>query len=292
VSNNYRKAGSSNTVRVLLSLLLTAGLAACANMPKSGTATEEKSAPAEAGKAAESTPVEAAAAAGNGGEVAAVGAETAKAAPKAPTIVESCKNEPYVGYEKQARESIAKGLAATQAKTYGVGFRDLDEHKRWTSIHDQLFAKVNKSCQVLSECAKQNPKDKATKCAGEAKTFSSWQKLAAQFAEKAKVVESTLPPIICSFEPNLDDPARCFHDLAANVDAVCDKAECKELSSCWREVGYLDAAIEQSKLSCGFVHAPLEKCRGYTEAKGRREKKFEHCKTLQGGLKITVMPAL
>jgi hypothetical protein len=219
--------------------------------------------------------------------------EEPKAEPaQAPAIVASCKDEPYVGYEQQARDSIAKGLTATEAAKFGVGFRDLQEHKKWTQIHSQLFTRVNQSCQVLSDCAKQNPKDKDTQCAEQASTFSAWQEMAAQFAEKAKQAETTQPPIICSFEPNLNDPQRCFHDLAANVDKVCSSEACKDLGNCWRGVGFLDAAIIQAEQACGFVHKALDDCRGYTEAKGRRVKKFEQCKALQAELKIEVMPAL
>ena len=173
-----------------------------------------------------------------------------------------------------------------------MGFRDLDEHKRWTSIHNQLFAKVNETCQAMSDCAKKNPKDKQEQCSAQAKTFGAWQKLAAQFAEKAKLSETTQPPIICSFKPNLNDPEQCFHDLAANVEAVCDTEACKELSNCWNGVGFLDAAIAQAERSCGFVHEPLDKCRGYIEAKGRRVKKFEQCQAMQGELNIEVISPL
>lgn len=296
-----RKMTFSNPARMTGLLLMALAMAACNTMPKKEapmegnaavTGTETAAAPAEAGAPSE-TPAADTPAPAEALPSAPAPAEMAAAVePTPPNIVESCKDEPYVKYEKQARESLAKGLAATEAGSYGVGFRDADEHKRWTAIHNQLFEKVNASCQTLSDCAKQNPKDKDAKCAAPAKTFAAWQELAAQFAEKAKLSETTQLPLICSFEPNLDDPSHCFHDLAANVDKACDKAECKELTSCWNGVGYLDTAIAQAERSCGFVHESLDKCRGYIEAKGRREKKFAQCKELQGKLTITVIPVL
>lgn len=289
MKNQKLKASSASALRVMLLLLLAVGLLACETMPKSETATETKQAATESAAA----PAEAPASEASGSEApAATSAEPAAEEAKIPAIAESCKDEPYVGYEKQALDSMAKGLAATEAGSYGVGFRDRDEHKKWTEIHNQLFAKVNESCQALSDCAKQNPKDKDAKCAGQAKTFEAWQTLAGKFADKAKLSETTQPPIICSFQPNLADPERCFLELASNVEAACDTQECKELSNCWRGVGFLDAAIQQSERTCAFAREPLDKCRGYVEAKERREKKFEQCKNLQGGMDITVMPAL
>jgi hypothetical protein len=288
------KATLSNTLRLMVLLLLGYALLACQTMPKQeGAEGEAKTATTGAEQMAESKQAEAASAGkADTKATAAASAESMVEEPKAPAIVESCKDEPYVGYEKQARASIAKGLAATQAGTYGVGFRDLGEHKKWTEIHNQLFTQVNKSCQALSECAKQNPKNKEAQCAEQAKNFNAWQEAAAQFVEKAKQSETTQPPMICSFEPNLDDPQRCFQQLAANIDKACDSGTCKTLSDCWRAVGFLDAAIAQAKRSCGFVHESLDKCRGYVEAKGRRAKKFEQCQSMQGEVNIAVMPVL
>jgi hypothetical protein len=274
------KATLSNTLRLVLLLLLGYALLACQTMPQQeGAEGEAKTATTEAEQMAESKQAEAVSAAAADTEaMAAASAEPMAEEPQAPAIVESCKDEPYVGYEKQARASIAKGLAATQAGTYGVGFRNLDEHKKWAEIHNQLFTQINKSCQALSECAKQNPKNKEAQCAEQAKTFNAWQEVAAQFVEKAKQSETTQPPMICSFEPNIDE--------------TCDNDACKALSDCWRGVGFLDAAIAQAKRSCGFVHESLDQCRGYVEAKGRRVKKFEQCQTMQDELNIAVMPSL
>ena len=287
---------TSPTLLRLLLLLFIISLVACESMPTSKGAKEEQATETKTAQLAESTPADTATAPSDANTTAAkpqTAMESAKAEqPKAPAIVASCKDEPYVGYEQQARDSITKGLAATEAGKFGVGFRDLDEHKKWTEIHTQLFTQVNQSCQALSECAKQNAKDKATQCADQAATFNAWQELAAQFVEKAKQAETTQPPIICSFEPNLDDPQHCFHDLANNVDKVCSTEACKDLGNCWRGVGFLDAAILQAEQACGFAHTALDDCRGYTEAKGRRVKKFEQCKAMQAELNISAIPPL
>ena len=221
---------------------------------------------------------------------------TQKPAPLAKTepvaIDVSCKNSPYSKYEKQARASIAKGLSATTASTYGVGFRNLDEHKRWSETHKALFTAVNQACITLSECAKQHPKDKTTQCANQAKQFDEWQSLAARFAEKAKQSETTQPPKICSFTANLDDPASCFHSLADNIDNTCTTSDCKETSDCWRSVGFLDGVIKQAASACVFVRTPLAECRGYVTATQRRKNKFERCVQMQKSLNTRIIPVL
>jgi hypothetical protein len=207
-------------------------------------------------------------------------------------IVESCQDEPYVDYEKQARESMAKGLAATMAKKYGVGFRDLKEHKEWGKTHNLLFTQVNAACRDLTQCAKQSPENRTEKCAKQANIFNEWQTLAARFTEYTKLTETTQPPRICSFTPNLKDLANCFHGLADNIDKACDTVACKETSDCWRGVGYLDIAIKQAEQSCGYVFKALPDCQGYTEASTRRVRKFERCMNMQGDLNITILPAM
>lgn len=282
--------------QLLLVMFLLAGLNACKTMPETKPAEGEKPVAAEEKSAGPAEPIDMAAA--DAGAEAMRETDTAGSSsepsskPQPPTIAASCKEEPYVGYEKQARDSMAKGLAALEAGKYGVGFRNQEEQQKWSDTHQQLFAQVNNACQTLHDCRKENAADKEAKCGEQAKVFLAWQDLAASFAEKAKQAETIQPPIICSFKPNLDDPQHCFHDLADNVDKACDSTACKELSNCWRGVGFLDAAIVQAKRSCGFVHEDLGKCRGYIEAKGRRESKFEQCKLLQGELNIHVIPAL
>jgi len=217
---------------------------------------------------------------------------TALAETEPVTMGISCKNLPYSEYEKQARASIAKGLSATTAGTYGVGFRNLDEHKKWNETHKALFTAVNQACIALSECTKQHPEDKTTQCANEARQFDEWQNLAADFAEKAKQSETTQPPKICSFTADLDDAARCFHALADNIDNTCNTSECKETSDCWRGIGFLDGAINQAASACTFVRTPLAECRGYVTATQRRKNKFERCAKMQEGLNTRIIPVL
>jgi len=207
-------------------------------------------------------------------------------------IVESCKNEPYGKYEKLARASMAKGLKATMEGKYGVGFRNVAEHKKWSSTHRQLFNRVNQACSVLSQCAKQHPKDKTTQCTEQASRFKQWQDMAKRFATSTKLSETTQPPKICSFTPDLGDPARCFHGLADNIDGQCDAANCKETSDCWRGIGFLDYAINQASSACGFVQKPLAECQGYVTATQRRVNKFKRCNTMQKKMAAVIFPAL
>lgn len=207
-------------------------------------------------------------------------------------IVESCKNEPYVKYEKQAMTSLEKGLAATKAGKFGVGFRKVDDYKRWKGIHEKLFKTVNESCNALKKCAGKNAKDKETKCAVEAYVFNEWQKKAEHFTIMAKAAETTEPDPICSVEPNLADDPKCFHGLADNFDKFCSAPECKEVSDCWRGVGFLDQAITQARQACGFVHQELSTCRGYLEATKRREDKFNRCMDMQKKINMPLFPEI
>ena len=217
-------------------------------------------------------------------------AEQAEVIP--PRIIASCKGGTYKKYEKQARTSIKKGHEATKAGKYGVGFRDLKEHKRWSGIHEKLFQKVNAACAALSKCVKQHPKEKATRCAKQAAVFDEWQAMSGRFAKKAKMVETTQPDKICSFNPNLADDPQCFHGLADNIDKVCNTAACKDVSNCWRGIGFLDSASKQAAQSCGFVFKKLSDCRGYIEVTDRRVKKFKRCNDMQGALKFVRFPSL
>ena len=207
-------------------------------------------------------------------------------------VVVSCKNEPYVKYEKASLASMKKGLAATKEKVYGVGFRSVDEYKRWSDIHDKLFAKVNESCATLKQCVKENPKDKNKKCANDTSVFNEWQDMAKRFTARIKMVETTQLDEICSFEPNLSDAPQCFHTLGDNVDKVCTSAQCKDLGNCWRDVGYLDDAMTQAEQACQFVKKALSDCGAYTLAKSRREKKFAACQELQSEVDIVRFPPL
>lgn len=304
--NNYRIKSKINKslnnpfvyiLKITIILLFSTILFACASSPdsESGETNAGDTTTTTSGTASDSAATDTAPAAS---EEATQAAATPAAPPvepeeaKPPKIVESCKDEPYSKYEKQSRDSMAKGLAATKADTFGVGFRDVAEHNKWSKIHTSLFKSVNDACAELANCAKQHKKDKDTECVEQAKTFATWQKLSKSFAEKAKSVETTQPPIICSLEPNLSDPANCFHGLAESITKVCDSDECKEVSDCWRGVGFLDGAIIQATQACGFVHQKLENCRGYTEATKRRKDKFAQCSEMQGRLNITIFPVL
>lgn len=284
-------------IYITLGVFLAASLFACASSPESGDTPASTDTSAASSETASESASATADATATGSPAAAAAAQPVEPAvePEAtvpPRIVESCKDEPYIKYETQARESIAKGLAATKEGKFGVGFRNVNEHNAWSKIHNELFKQVNDACGVLSECAKTHKENKDTECVEQAKTFDEWQKLAKDFAEKAKTAETTQPPKICSLTPNLDDPARCFHGLAENIDKACDSEACKEASDCWRGVGFLDAAIIQAEQACGFVHQKLSDCRGYTEATARRKNKFAQCEDLQGRLVITIFPVL
>jgi len=297
---------NNKIIKIIFLMAVIAGLSACASTPDSAVpADSATSTPADSGtsEAPQATggetaaaPTEAPAVAESTTTAAASSEPTTPAVePEAampPRIVESCKDEAYTKYEQQSRESIQKGLDATKEGKYGVGFRDVEEHNKWSKIHNSLFKSVNDACGVLAECAKNHKKDKGTECVAQAKAFDEWQKLAKSFAEQAKTAETVQPPKICSQTPDLSDPARCFHSLADNIDKACNTDECKEASNCWRGVGFLDTAIIQATTSCGFVHQKLSDCRGYIEATSRRETKFNQCKDLQGGLNITVLPVL
>lgn len=288
------------TLRTTGVLFAVLGLYACAATPTTSADTEEtaklESASADTEKSATASSAESEAKPEE--EVAFVPPEPAAAPAEQPVetkavrIDVSCKNEPYSKYEKQSRASIAKGLSATTAGTFGVGFRDIKEHKKWSETHGKLFTAVNNACTALSQCAKEHPKDKTKQCAQQAEHFSQWQTLAKQFAEKAKQSETTQPPKICSFTPSLEDAGQCFHDLADNVDKACSSEACKETSACWRSVGFLDIAINQAESACRFAHQDLSECRGYQTTTQRRKNKFQQCQDLHKSLNVTVLPVL
>ena len=280
---------------ILMSALLVlaaSGLSACATTEQTPSAASGTTTPHTSDSAKPTTKTNQAA---DEVEYIAPIAETSPepvAKPEPVRIVETCKNEPFSKYEKQARASMAKGLAALQEGKYGVGFRNVAEHKIWSNTHNKLFKSVNNACDALSQCAKQHPKDKTKKCANQASQFKQWQDTAKRFAENAKQSETVQPPKICSFEPNLKDAASCFHGLGDNIDKVCNTPECKEASDCWRGIGFLDYAINQASSACNFVRTPLAECRGYVTATKRRENKFKRCNAMQEQLNITVLPVL
>jgi len=207
-------------------------------------------------------------------------------------VVESCKKEPYIKYEVQARESIKKGWEATKAEKFGVGFRDADEYKKWSTTHNVVFKKVSTACEELSKCAKKNNKERHKKCEQQAKRYSNWQKTAESFTKKIKLAETQQPAKLCSINPSDDDLSYCYEKIANNIDKVCNSEQCREVSLCWRGIAFLDGAIRQAEQSCGFVHQDLKKCTAYTESTGRRKAEFKSCESLYGGLNIEVQPVL
>jgi len=279
-------------VLVLLIALVLFGIQACGSSPSKGTPNSqtpsaEQTTSGNNSSTTQSGSTEAAQTSANDDSV-----QEAIEPDQPPTIVESCKDEAYNKYEHQSRESIRKGLAATKAQKYGVGFRDIEEHNKWSKTFTSLFKSVNDACTSLVNCAKKHPKDKKTACVEEAKTFRSWESLTKQFAEKIKTAETTQPPKLCSQPPSLGDEDRCFHRLGKNIEKVCDTEDCKDAGACWEEIGYLGTAIKQAQQACSFVHQDLNNCRSYVEETQRRKDKFAQCQELQGKLAITIFPAL
>lgn len=207
-------------------------------------------------------------------------------------VVESCKNEPYLKYENSARASIKKGWEATKEEKYGVGFRNAAEYEQWSNTHNTIFKRVSAACETLSTCASKHGKASKEKCAMEAESFRDWQGLASTFSKRVAEVEHAQVDKLCSLTPSLDDPSRCFDQLAENVNSVCKTDECKDLSQCWKNIYFMDAAIRQAESSCQFARKELSKCRGYTEQIGRRKEQLQRCGDLQRRINIDVLPAL
>ncbi|WP_455204706.1 hypothetical protein [Kaarinaea lacus] len=210
----------------------------------------------------------------------------------APKIVEECKQEPYVKYEQQSRESIKKGMQATKAERFGVGFRNAGEYKKWSTAHNEVFKSVSEACMALSDCAKKNAKDKEKQCASQATKYNDWQKLAKRFADKIKAVESTQPPPLCALTPDKNDPSDCFNLLADNINKTCQSEQCQEASLCFRGVYFLDDAIRQAEHACGFVGQKLSECRGYVEASGRRSNELNQCLDMYKNLDAEILPVI
>lgn len=210
----------------------------------------------------------------------------------APKIVEECKQEPYVKYEQQSRESIKKGMQATKAERFGVGFRNAGEYKKWSTAHNEVFKSVSEACMVLSDCAKKNAKDKEKQCASQATKYNDWKKLAKRFADKVKAVESTQPPPLCALTPDKNDPSDCFNLLADNINETCQSEQCQEASLCFRGVYFLDDAIRQAEHACGFVGQKLSECRGYVEASGRRQNELSQCLDMYKNLDAEILPVI
>ena len=213
---------------------------------------------------------------------------------EAPQIVQECQKEDYVKQEQQARASIKKGKEAMEAGRYGVGFKNAEEYKKWSGMHNTVFSGASQACAKLSECAKQHAKDKDKdkQCAEQAQTYADWKHTAKLFTVKVKSVESTQPPQLCSSPLAMDDPPYCYEQLAGKIDKVCESDDCKEASQCWRSVTILDGAINQEESACRFSRIKLSECRGYIEASRRRKDEFERCKYLQNRADVVVAPVL
>ena len=207
-------------------------------------------------------------------------------------IVEECKRQPYVQYEKQAREHIQHGWEATQAQRFGVGFRDADEYEKWRATHTALFSKVAETCAQLSQCTKQNPEKKDQQCAALAARFDQWQNLAKRFLDKVKIVESSQPPVLCSLTPSEQDPSQCFNSWADQIRQSCQTQACEDVGNCFRAVYFLDEAINQATLACKFVGQELSNCRGYIEETQRRKAKLDQCLGQYSQLPVEILPVL
>jgi len=220
--------------------------------------------------------------------------ETAKTpAPLKPlTLGESCKQQPFVQYESDARQHIQHGWEATQAQRFGVGFRDKEEYERWKQSHEQLFTKVSEVCEQVSACVKQNPTDKDQKCASQAQRFEQWQNVAQHFVEKVKVVEASQPPMLCSLTPSAEDPSECYSKVAERIGQACQNQQCQEASGCFLGISFLDDAINQAKLACGFVGQKLADCRGYVEATQRRKTNVQQCIDMYKQLPVEILPVI
>lgn len=282
-NQNLKKCVLGHWTSAVFLMCVIVLLGACGSTPKDGEGkqaiTDENG-----GSAVKSAPTE---------PVTAVGDVTAVPVIAEPLrVVESCKKEPYVKYEKEARESIKQGWEATKAERYGVGFRDRAEYKKWGNTHNAIFKRVSTECSNVTKCAKKHKKDKGRRCAAVAKTYDKWQKTAKTFAAKVKSVRSSQPPKLCSIKPSADDQSRCYVALADKIDKVCKSDECSEASECWRGVSFLDDVIRQAEQSCRFVHRKLSECRSYTEAVARRKLNFAQCSGLRKNLNLDLPPVL
>ena len=207
-------------------------------------------------------------------------------------MVESCKKEPYIKYEKSSRASIKAGWAATKAEKYGVGFRNAAEYKKWSSTHNGLFKRVTLACESLSKCAKANPKSKKKTCAKRATAFSDMQDLAKKFSQNVAEVKTSQVVKLCAMKPSMDDEARCFDELANNIRDKCNSDECGELAQCWQNIYFMDAALRQAESSCHFAREKLSQCRGYSEQISRRKEQLKRCASMHEAVNIRVLPVL
>ena len=293
VMNKARLENPLLLILVLSSLIILLSSCASGASVESTTAGDSESAPTQVSESKSVAKAEAKATSVS--EATAAQAEKSPAMEEAVSMAElgeSCKQQPYVNYEKQAREHIQRGWAATQAQRFGIGFRDSAEYEKWRDTHSQLFTKVSEICEKVSECVKQNPSDKENKCASQMKRFEQWQVSAKRFAEEVKVVERSQPPMLCSLVPSVDDPSQCYTLVADQIDKTCQTPACADAAGCFRGVYFLNDAINQAKLACGFVGQKLSTCRGYIEATARRKAEVEQCVDMYNQLPVEILPVI
>jgi hypothetical protein len=134
--------------------------------------------------------------------------------------------------------------------------------------------------------------DKDQKCASEAKRLEQWQGLAKRFVDKVKIVESSQPPMLCSLTPSADEPSQCYALLADRIEQTCQSPSCATIAGCFRGVYFLDDAINQAKLACGFVGQDLSQCRGYIEETARRKAEVEQCLDKYNQMQVEILPVI
>lgn len=207
-------------------------------------------------------------------------------------IVQSCKNEPFVQHEEEARLAINQAWKDTQDGRFGYGFNGTGEYKKWKASHKELFTQTASACRNLTKCARAAGNDAEAQCLTEAKTFAAWQETSSRFTEKTRTLKVGMAPNLCTITPNSGDLSECFDRLANRIDDTCKGEECVAISQCWRSVAYLDEAIRQAESSCNFVHQALENCRSYTAASSRRLKQFNQCQSMQKEANLEILPVL
>jgi len=290
-------------VTLLTLLALISVVSSCATATPSGsdsaaadTAAAPSAAPSEAaGEGSSTAPSESSAAPM---QVAAADTKAAEDLSKvaeiaaAPKIVGSCKKEEFSKWEANSRAAIKAGWEATKEKKYGIGFKNADEYKQWSEMHNLIFKSISDSCDELSQCGKKNGKNKNKACAGKAANYSDWQKLAKEFTDRVENVKVTQLDDMCQYPLTLSDSRNCFEKQAKNIADHCNSEACQDASQCWQNLAFMGDAIIQAETACKFSHIKLEKCRGYVEQKMRRKNQIESCEFLQKKLEMKFLPVL
>lgn len=211
--------------------------------------------------------------------------------PAAP-VVTSCRKQDFVGLEKQARTGIEQAWKDTEAGRWGYGFRGKDEYRKWRAAHKTLFTETREACKQAVACSKRAGKTAQQACNDLAWQFAGWQETAREFSAKVAQMKSGQAPQLCSLSPKAGDLSECFDRLATRIDEDCSGRQCKEISSCWRSVAYLDEAIRQAESACGFAGQEPAQCRGWQDANSRRKQAFSRCETLHNKAGLTIRPVL